>query len=58
MLDKKADGKTPYTELKVVDADGVVVKIFRQSDYGPRFEFKATQYISNYSTLDNPLTLE
>lgn len=50
--------KKELTELKVVDSDGKLVKIFRKSDFGPRFTFKATQYASNYSTLDNPLTIE
>jgi hypothetical protein len=46
------------TELKVVNSEGVVVKVFRKAEYGPRFAFKATQYASNFTTPLDPLHVE
>lgn len=53
--DKKTGVETPVTELKVVDSDGTVVKVYRKSEYGPRFVFKATQFAANNSTAEDPL---
>lgn len=57
-IKKKSEKKDTFTQLNVVDADGNVLKVFRKSEYGDRFVFKATQYAQNYSTMDNPLTVE
>jgi hypothetical protein len=58
VINKKEEGKKGPGELKVVDGDGKVVKVFREAEYGPRYVFKATQYVGNYSTLEDPLTIE
>lgn len=58
VINKKLEDPKATKELKVVDSDGKVVKVFRESEYGPRYVFKATQYAGNYSTLEDPLTVE
>lgn len=57
-IDKKKTGKDAFTQLSVVNEDGTVIKVFRKSEYGPRFIFKANQYASQHSTLDERLTVE
>lgn len=58
---KKEDLKIINDEpvaIKVVDSDGKVIKIFRKAEYGPRYTFKATQFVTNYSTPMNPYHIE
>lgn len=44
--------------LTVVDQDGDTVATFSKKDHGPRFWFKATQYASNNSTLEQRLSVK
>lgn len=59
---KGAKGEEDTTEdivvLHVIDQEGDVVEVFRKSDHGPRFWFKAKQFADQNSSLDQRLTIK